>query len=136
VPDGITRVGITETCPSTTDTDNDDDSTLTTTNGCPEGQERDKNGNCYTPGVSGRTIVDDDLTVADITANTPCDNADEVRDPVTLVCGKPTGGGGTDKIICPDTYNNAKAEVDSLDQCGGLKSTGGGQTKVVRQEHV
>jgi hypothetical protein len=47
--------------------------------GCPEGQERDKNGNCYTPGPGGRTTVDEDLTVADITANTPCDNADEVR---------------------------------------------------------
>ena len=96
---------------------------------CPAGQERNKNGDCYTPGVGGRTTVDEDLTVADITANTPCDNADEVRDPVTLVCGKPTGGGGTDKIVCPDTYNNAGAKVDSLDECGGLKSTGG-QTKV------
>ena len=31
---------------------------------CPAGQERDKNGNCYTPGVGDRTIVDDDLTAA------------------------------------------------------------------------
>ena len=58
-----------------------------------------------------------------ITADTPCDNEGEVRDPVTLVCGKPTGGGGTDKIVCPDTYNNAGAKVDSLDECGGFKST-------------
>jgi hypothetical protein len=34
-----------------------------------------------------------------ITANTPCDNADEVRDPVTLVCGKPTGG---QTKVCPE----------------------------------
>ena len=83
-PDGVTRVGIAENCPSTTDTGGDG-STITTTNGCPEGQERDKNGNCYTPGVSDRTVIDDDLTVANVTANTPCDNADEIRDPVTLV---------------------------------------------------
>ena len=91
--------------------------------GCPEGQERDKNGNCYTPGVSGRTIVDDDLTVANVTANTPCDNADEIRDPVTLVCGKPTGGGGT-TIICPDNYRNAGDVVSDISLCGGLKLKG------------
>ena len=122
-PDGVTRVGITETCPSTTDTDNDDDSTLTTTNGCPEGQERDKNGNCYTPGVGDRTTVDDDLTVADITANTPCDNADEVRNPVTLVCGKPTGG---QTKVCPKGTRLADQTVDINTDCGTIT----GQTKV------
>ena len=94
---------------------------------CPnEGDIRDKNGNCYTPGVSGRTTVDEDLTVADVTANTPCDNADEVRDPVTLVCAKPTGtttGGGGTTITCPDTYNNAGDVVADISLCGGLKST-------------
>ena len=59
-------------------------------------------------------------TTGTITASTPCETTGEVRNPVTLVCGKPTG---TNKIICPDTYNKAKAEVDSLDECGGLKST-------------
>ena len=92
--------------------------------GCPEGQERDKNGNCYTPGVSGRTIVDDDLTVANVTANTPCDNADEIRDPVTLVCGKPTGGGTK---ICPEGTRLAGQTVDIDTDCGII--TGGG-TKV------
>jgi hypothetical protein len=88
--------------------------------------QEDDDGNIILPSSSTSNTT---LTLAPtVTANTPCDNSDEVRDPVTLVCGKPTGGGGTDKIICPDTYNNAKAEVDSLDQCGGLKSTGGGGT--------
>jgi hypothetical protein len=59
---------------------------------CPnEGDIRDKNGDCYTPGPGARTKIDEDLTVANITANTPCETTGEVRDPVTLVCGKPTG---------------------------------------------
>ena len=90
---------------------------------CPEGQERDKNGNCYTPGVGDRTTVDDDLTVADVTANTPCDNPDEVRNPETLVCGKPTGNGGT-TITCPDNYRNAGDVVSDISLCGGLKLKG------------
>jgi hypothetical protein len=59
---------------------------------CPnEGDIRDKNGDCYTPGPGARTKIDEDLTVANITANTPCETTGEVRDPVTLVCAKPTG---------------------------------------------
>jgi hypothetical protein len=80
---------------------------LIANSGCPEGSGKSRNaeGICVCPGgmidAGGGTCV-------------PIDDDD-----------------GTDKIICPDTYNNAKAEVDSLDQCGGLKSTGGGgQTKV------
>jgi hypothetical protein len=96
---------------------------LIANSGCPEGQERDKNGNCYTPGPGGRTTVDDDLTVADITANTPCDNADEVRDPVTLVCGKPTGG---QTKVCPEGTKLARQTVDINTDCGTI----GGQTKV------
>jgi hypothetical protein len=96
---------------------------LIANSGCPEGQERDKNGNCYTPGVSGRTIVDDDLTVANITANTPCDNTDEVRDPVTLVCGKPTGG---QTKVCPEGTQKAGQTVDINTDCGTI----GGKTKV------
>jgi hypothetical protein len=96
---------------------------LIANSGCPEGQERDKNGNCYTPGPGGRTTVDDDLTVADITANTPCDNADEVRDPVTLVCGKPTGG---QTKVCPEGTKLARQTVDINTDCGTI----GGKTKV------
>jgi hypothetical protein len=82
---------------------------LIANSGCPEGSGKSRNaeGICVCPGgmidAGGGTCV-------------PIDDDD-----------------GTDKIICPDTYNNAKAEVDSLDQCGGLKSTGGGgQTKVCK----
>ena len=39
---------------------------------CPAGQERDKNGNCYTPGVTDREIIDDDL----IAKKDPCVEAD------------------------------------------------------------
>ena len=80
-------------------------------------------GNDTVTGGAGNDTVTGGAGNDTITAATPCDTAGEVRNPVTLVCGKPTGGGGTDKIICPDTYNNAKAQVDSLDECGGLKST-------------
>ena len=117
--------------------------------GCPEGQIKDKNGNCYTPGVTSRTTTDEDLTtdfdpcpagsgksrnaegICVCPGGTidvggicrPLDEDDDDDDDTTV------GGGGTDKIICPDTYNNAGAEVDNLNQCGGLKSTGG-QTKI------
>ena len=33
---------------------------------CPAGQKRDKNGNCYTPGVTDREIIDDDLVAKTI----------------------------------------------------------------------
>jgi hypothetical protein len=91
---------------------------------CPnEGDIRDKNGDCYTPGPGARTKIDEDLTVANITANTPCDNTDEVRDPVTLVCGKPTGG---QTKVCPEGTKLARQTVDINTDCGTI----GGQTKV------
>ena len=37
---------------------------------CPAGQERDKNGKCYTPGVTGRETIDDDL----VAEKDPCDD--------------------------------------------------------------
>ena len=102
------------------------DTTVSATDGLMGPFQLDEDGNTIADTGQSNTTLTLGPT---ITAATPCDTAGEVRDPVTLVCGKPTGGGGTDKIICPDTYNNAKAEVDSLDECGGLKSTGG-KTKV------
>ncbi len=91
---------------------------------CPtSGDVRNKNGDCYTPGPTGRTAVDEDLTVADVTANTPCDNADEIRDPVTLVCGKPTSG---QTKVCPKGTKLADQTVDINTDCGTI----GGQTKV------
>jgi len=94
------------------------DTTVSATDGLMGPFQLDEDGNTIADTGQSNTTLTLGPT---ITAATPCDTAGEVRNPVTLVCGKPTG---TDKIICPDTYNNAKAEVDSLDQCGGLKSTG------------
>jgi len=37
---------------------------------CPAGQKRDKNGNCYTPGVTDREVIDDDL----VAKTNPCDD--------------------------------------------------------------
>jgi hypothetical protein len=81
---------------------------------CPnEGDIRDKNGDCYTPGPGARTKIDEDLTVANITANTPCETTGEVRDPVTLVCAKPTGTttGTTTGTITASTPCETTGEV-------------------------
>jgi type IV secretory pathway VirB2 component (pilin) len=81
---------------------------------CPnEGDIRDKNGDCYTPGPGARTKIDEDLTASDITANTPCETTGEVRDPVTLVCAKPTGTttGTTTGTITASTPCETTGEV-------------------------
>jgi hypothetical protein len=99
---------------------------------CPnEGDIRDKNGDCYTPGPGGRTKIDEDLTVAAVTANTPCETTGEVRDPVTLVCAKPTGTttGTTTGTITASTPCETTGEVrDPVTLVCGKPT--GGQTKV------
>ena len=76
---------------------------------CPAGQERDKNGNCYTPGVTDREIIDDDL----IAKTDPCD------DPVYAAQNPDKCGGGVN--LCDDpvyaAQNPAKCLTGSGDPC-------------------
>ena len=70
---------------------------------CPAGQERDKNGNCYTPGVGDRTTVDDDL----IAKTDPCSD-------LTYAAENPAECGGT-VDLCDDPVYAAQNQ----DKCGG-----------------
>jgi Ca2+-binding RTX toxin-like protein/type IV secretory pathway VirB2 component (pilin) len=75
----------------------------------------DEDGNTILPSSSTSNTT---LTLAPtVTANTPCDNADEVRDPVTLVCAKPTGtttGTTTGTITANTPCDNADEVRDPV----------------------
>jgi hypothetical protein len=120
-PDGITRVGITETCPSTTDTDNDDDSTLTTTGGT--GDTTLTGGASATDGLMGPFQLDDDgntILPSSSTSNTTLTtegDGDNVNITNNIICPEGTylneaktgcvkdvnyTGDILDKVICPE----------------------------------
>ena len=67
----------------------------------------DEDGNTILPSSSTSNTT---LTLAPtVTASTPCENTGEVRDPVTLVCAKPTGtttGTITASTPCENTRSN------------------------------